>query len=424
NSFMFPSTGRGFTKARVKYNKPLTLDIRLVPSHIDKALRFAYVEPRVKDVGRVVMHPDFRDVMEQFSPGSVSDMITPWLQRAARQTIETPSTGKAGRVGDKFFRALRTNTGLQTMVGNVANTLQQFTGLFLSSVKVNKKNLAAATVRYAMGPMTMSDEVAAHSDMMKTRVMQSAYDMQAQAEDILLNPNKYEQFRDVSIKHGYLLQQITQHTVDVITWAAAYDQAVGEGQNERDAVRAADSAVRMTQGSFNAEDLSRIETGSPFVRAFTQFYTYFNMQANLLGSVGAGTVREKGWSGAMPTFFNMYAMFAFAAIGSELISIAARGIDPDDDEIDVLMQLLVWSQVKTAGNFIPFGGTATNTAIAFGNTKRYDDRMSVGPFVNMLESVGRTVFKYPAQAIRGEDIDERRMWRDIFNSAGMATGLP
>lgn len=424
NSFMFPSTGRGFTKSRVKYNKPLTLDLRLVPSHIDKSLRFAYVEPRVKDVGRVVMSPDFRDVMEQFSPGSVSDMITPWLQRAARQTIETPSTGKAGRVGDKFFRALRTNTGLQTMVGNVANALQQFSGLFLSSVKVNKKNLAAATVRYAMGPMAMSKEVAAHSDMMKTRVMQSAYDMQAQAEDILLNPNKYEQFRDVSIKHGYLLQQITQHTVDVIIWSAAYDQAVGDGQNERDAVRAADSAVRMTQGSFNAEDLSRIETGSPFVRAFTQFYTYFNMQANLLGSVGAGTVREKGWSGAMPTFFNMYAMFAFAAIVSELISIAARGIDPDDDEIDVLMQLLVWSQVKTAGSFIPYGGSIVNGALAFGNKKRYDDRMSVGPFVSMLESMQRTFVTYPAQAIRGEDIDERRMWRDIFNSAGMATGLP
>jgi len=254
--------------------------------------------------------------------------------------------------------------------------------------------------------------------------MQSAYDMQQQAEDILLNPNKYEQFRDVTIKHGYILQQITQHTVDVITWSGAYDQSVGEGLNEKDAVRAADSAVRMTQGSFNAEDLSRVETGMPFVRAFTQFYTYFNMQANLLGSTMVGTVREKGWTGALPTAIRLYAMFAIAAIGSELISMAFRGIDPDDDEMDVMMQLLVFSQIKTAGNFIPGAGTVTNGAIAFSNKKRYDDRMSVGPFVSMMESMQRTVFGYPAQAIRGEDINEQRMMRDIFNTMGMATGLP
>lgn len=51
-----------------------------------------------------------------------------------------------------------------------------------------------------------------------------------------------------------------------------------------EAVRSADAAVRQTQGSFDPESLSNFEAGTPFVRAFTMFYSYFNMQANLLGS--------------------------------------------------------------------------------------------------------------------------------------------
>ena len=48
-------------------------------------------------------------------------------------------------------------------------------------------------------------------------------------------------------------------------------------------MRAADAAVRETQGSLQPEDISRFESGPAFARMFTQFQSYFNMQANLLG---------------------------------------------------------------------------------------------------------------------------------------------
>jgi hypothetical protein len=55
NSFMFPTTGRGFTKGRVdEYTRPLLLNIGYLGSHIDKVLRFTYIEPKVKDVARIV----------------------------------------------------------------------------------------------------------------------------------------------------------------------------------------------------------------------------------------------------------------------------------------------------------------------------------------------------------------------------------
>ena len=192
NSYMFPSTGRGFTKSRVTYNKPLVLDLRLVPSSLDKVLRFSFIEPRVKDVGRVIVNPQFREVLNQFNASAGGDMLVPWLQRTARQTVSTPSTGTAGRALDTVFQAIRRNTGIQMMVANVSNTIQQFTGLALSATKVKPTYLKASLWRYINHPMVTAEEVAAMSEFMASNIGHSAYDMQQQAEDILLNPNAYE----------------------------------------------------------------------------------------------------------------------------------------------------------------------------------------------------------------------------------------
>jgi GGDEF domain-containing protein len=423
NSFMFPSTGRGFTKSRVTYNKPLVLDLRLVPSSLDKVLRFSFIEPRVKDVGRVIVNPALREVLNQFNPSVGGDMLVPWLQRTARQSVSTPSTGTAGRALDTVFQTIRRNTGIQMMVANVSNTIQQFTGLALSATKVKPTHLKSALWKYVNHPMNMAEEVASMSEFMAANIGHSAYDMQQQAEDILLNPNAYEKVKDFSVKNGYILQQITQHTVDVITWSGAYDQAVAEGANERDAVRRADSAVRMTQGTFNAEDVSRLETGSPFVRAFTQFYTYFNMQANLLGSAAVGAIRENGVKGAAPTLLKLYSAFAVAAILSEAITFAARGgKDPDDDELDVALQLLVMSQVRTVTAMIPIVGAGANYVMNLLNDKKYDDRISTAPFLSQMEASLRapvSLYKYAA-----DDGSMKMAVKDTLVAIGMITGLP
>jgi len=420
NSFMFPSAGRGFTKSRVKYNKPLVLDLRLVPAHIDKVLRFTFIEPRVKDIGRVVMTPAFRDVLGQYNSEASGQLIIPWLQRAAQQTTETPGSN---RMADSFWRTIRRNTGLQLMVGNVSNTLQQFTGLFLSATKVKKTDLAASTLRYAMHPMQLTQQARDKSEMMQTRTMQSAYDAIQQAEGMIMNPNLYEKVKDANLKHGYILQQITQHTVDVITWDAAYNQAVAEGADEKIAVRRADSAVRMSQGSFNAEDLSKLETGTPFLRAMTQFFGYFNMQANLLGSQAVGSVRENGWIGALPKLMDLYAAFALASVVSGLIAYGFRGKGDDDDE-SLIWELLFKPQLQTAAAMIPVVGSGVNYMINKSDKNRYNDTMSVSPAVSMfMATLNVPIYAYQA-AFTDTDLNNRMVVRDSLNALGMATGLP
>src|SRR5690606_30276781 len=113
---MFPSTGRGFTKKRVDaYRRPLELNLMLIPSHIDKVLRFTYLEPTIRDVGRIANDRQFREHMRGIDPTAVSEMLIPWLQRTARQTVETPATGEAGRALAAAARGLRKRVALQAM---------------------------------------------------------------------------------------------------------------------------------------------------------------------------------------------------------------------------------------------------------------------------------------------------------------------
>ena len=51
NTYAFPSTGKGSTISRnPNYNRPLILDMRSIPVHIDWAMRFTYIQPAVTDV--------------------------------------------------------------------------------------------------------------------------------------------------------------------------------------------------------------------------------------------------------------------------------------------------------------------------------------------------------------------------------------
>jgi len=144
-----PSTGMGFTKSRVEYNKPLSLDVRLMAKHIDDVLRFANIQPAIKDALRIVNNRGFADKLSRIDPTVVEFMLLPWLNRTARQSTNEPGRNKAV---DKFWRVLRSRTGMAIMFANLRNALQQVTGLFPSALKVSKGALKDSLLTYLASP--------------------------------------------------------------------------------------------------------------------------------------------------------------------------------------------------------------------------------------------------------------------------------
>ena len=428
NSYMFPTTGRGFTKGRVEYNKPLMLDLGFLPSHIDKVMRFTYVEPSIKDVARIVKtNKEFGDAMDKIDPTIRMEMLIPWLQRSATQQLAAPMRGRGGEAINKFFNEVRNRTGMQLMVANITNALQQVTGLSLGAVAVKPKHLRDALWTYTRSPALTMELVGQKSDFMKTRLSNQQFEIAKTIEQMLLNPSKYEKLRDFSQRHGYFMQQGLQNLVDTIVWTGAYNESYEKNASEKQAIRDADSAVRLTQGSFAPEDVSRFETGNAFVRLFTQFYSYFNMQANLLGTEFVKIARNMGISKGKGRLFYTYVFgFMVPAVMAEVIVQGARGFDTgeDDDEYDMYdgMALFFGSQARTFAGMVPIVGPAATAGFNAWNDKPYDDRISTSPTVSVLETVIRTPESvYSAVAEEGS---VKRAARDLLIAIGMITGLP
>jgi PAS domain-containing protein len=428
NSFMFPSTGRGFTKGRVEpYARPLALDLRHVPAHLDAVLRFIHLQPAVRDAGRLVIHRGFRKTLDTFDPAVGGELLMPWLQRAAKQSLDTPAQGWGGRGMDRFWRGLRRRTGMQIMVANVVNALQQVTGLSVSALKVPPRALGRALWRYVRGPAVLTTLITDKSVFMQTRTLTQTIEVQQHIDDLLLNPSTYEQARAFGAKHGYFLSAATQNIVDVITWSGAYDHAVSEGRTEPEAVQQADAAVRLTQGSFNPEDLSAFETGSPMKRAFTMFYSYFGMLSNTLGSEFAVVMREMGLRQGAGRLLYVYSFgFVIPAVLSELLIQAMSGQPWDEDDdgavLDDLLGLFFGAQRRTATAMLPGIGPALNIALNGFNDNWYDDRISVSPAVNAIENAGHA----PAAVYRAitEGTVRRKDVRDVLTLVGLLTGVP
>lgn len=416
---MFPSPAKGFTKARVEYNKPLALDLGLLPQHVDKVLKFTHMLAPVRDVLRLLKEKSLSAKLEAFDPVAVPDLLLPWLNRSARQIIETPAKGNGGKAADAFFRAVRTRTGMGIMIANVSNTLQQFTGWLPSTLKVRKRHLTRALWNYTRHPLQMAEDIATMSTFMATRVTSQVHEAQTQIEQLLLDPTKYEKISDFARKHAYVMQSMTQNIVDLVTWQGAFEQATAEGQEYQEAVRFADATIRETQGSLAPEDVSRFETGGAFIRMFTQFYNYFGAQSNLLTTEfkNAKSITRVGY---------VYIMgIMLPAVVADIIRRSfGEGWDDDDDDgyLDTFLDVFFGSQFRYVTGMLPVAGAlVVNMANRF-NDKPYDDTIVPAPAFSSAAAVAglpRDVYKLVT-----EGKNQKATIRDSATLLTLLSGVP
>ena len=427
-----PSTGTGFMKSRVKYNKALSLDIRLMAKHIDDVIRYSHVQPAVKDVMRILKNRSFADKLTRMDSMAIDEMLAPWLNRAARQI-----TNESGRWKpiDTFWRTVRSRTGISVMIGNITNAMQQLTGLFMSSLKVGPAYLGNALYSYIASPNLSSQEVAALSPFMSNKMENQIFDLQDQMNQLVLNPNKFQKIQKWSSHHGYFLQSAFQNMVDIVTWTATYNEYLAESgvdvsdaKAQREAINRADAAVRLTQGTMNPEGIAAFEVGTPFYKTFVQFTGYFNMLANLNTDEYVKIFRDLGWRGNEGKLAYTFLMgFAAQAIISDAIVRTLRGGWEDDDDdgyLDVFMDWIFGSMARSAVAMVPFGSTAYTALTTAYNSKPYDDRITSSPSVSALESstvgVGKAIINATSKdkEITGQNV------KDVATLISVSTGIP
>lgn len=425
----FPSVPAGFTKERVEsYHRQLHLDLRIVGEHMNQVLRFAHMAPAVRDVRRLLTDKKVHAALERARPGAVAHLITPWLNRAARQTTTTQSLGWEGK---RFWTTARANMGMSIMMGNIANAVQQLTGLSSALARVGGSHLRSAAVMGVTSPNQTRDYAASKSAYMRDRLETEALAQHDNIVQILINPTVYQSARDWTMRHAYFLQQRFDAVLSPIVWTAAYHEAYAKNPqiSEYEAVRIADSVVRTTQGASGPTDIADFEAGTPFAKMFTQFAGYANGQVQLLGAEWANNyARDVGLAQkhARAAFLVMSVFFAPAIVGELIMQLFRGGPDDEDKDgkfiDDWMAQLFGWGLVKYAAGMVPGVGQVVKSGATAFNSKPYDDRIGTAPVIAALEGAAKVPKDIVALA-QGKG-KPSMVIRDVANLVGLLTGLP
>lgn len=424
-AYAFPAAPSGFTKSRVEYNQPLLLDLRALGQHMDKVLLFSHMQGAVTDVRRLLTNKRVSYALDRVDPGAYEGMLIPWLNRAAKQVVETPVVGD--RKLSRFLSAARSRAGMALMFANLSNTFQQITGFSMAAVKVKPGLMLQSTAAFIADPKGVKTTVAEASPYMKDRMLNEVSAMNDAIEEILVNPTLLQQGQAWTQRHAYFMQAAVDNTMSPIIWTAAYNQALQKGENERDAVRFADSVVRQTQGTTLPEDISRFESGPGYARLFTQFVSYFNMMANTNATAVSQIVGEMGLrKGAGRLLYVALAGLLVPIWVAEAIAQAFKG-GPEDDEKDGwlddwLLAVFGLGTIKGMVAQVPIAGQAAQLVVNRFNDNPADDKFSLSPAVSLIESaVSSPASVYKAIADGGS---AQKAVRDVATAATLITGLP
>ena len=416
-----PSTGRDFAHQRVEVNRSLVSNIRERVEHFDEHLRFLHMQKPGRQVWRLLQNKELRDELNRIDPHIIPGIIRPWIKDTLLNRVMKPGVN---RWLDKILVTIRRNVGQLYMMGNVANAAQQATGLVAAGFVAPLRNAKAASAKFVSNPREYVQRVIELSKFMDLRLVEQMGQI-VDDIDVVLKPNLLSRSQHWMSRNAYFLQRLIQSPVDVITWGAVYDHATETGKSQKDAVQEADSAVRRTQGSGLAPDLSAAERAGALGRMLTQFGSIWFVFWNLTLEGQTTPLRIQRFA----------TLTAFMGVGAAAITQALRGGWDDEDADGALMDDVTrWAFGEAVQSGAAIGAPVVGPMLSrmlFDERSR--GRLSFGASMGAIETAGRglrasfqlltdgTVLDSKpdiAREVKGRDI------RDIFTLFGLLLGAP
>lgn len=343
--------------------QPRLLDLNVLGQHLAEAINIIHIQPAIADVARMFSgrNNTMLATLAQVAPYAKQNIVIPALERMSRDSIMAP-TNELIRWAATF---LRKSASMAFLGFNPKNAALQFTGLASAAAEVGFTNIVSHFMDVMRGNGEVEASIEAKSDAMRVRWSNA---MQLMASDLeqMVSPSKLKKAQDVAQRAAFFLQRWAQRKVDAATWSAAYDKAVTElgptmdaGELDAEAVRRADSAVRITQGSKTPLDVPVILSGNALAQLFTQFVDYPNtvLNQNIAAPVGQ-RLAVLMWTLMVPTLAStaIGLTFAFGEIKS-------KGERADDEYWKRLLRHTFGDQVRGAFSLIPVVGGLAGSAM-------------------------------------------------------------
>lgn len=429
SSFAFPTISKGSTMSRIDaYAAPLSLEFNLLSTHLDWTMKYAHLKPTIKDVTKIVLNEEFRSSLASVDENAGKELLVPWLQRAAEQKIVVPSQGDMKFV-DATARFLRTRFSLNVLALSFTNAFQNFGSTIISASKLPAKNIIRSNYQLVKNRAETMKFITESSEFMKSEMDDAARKALGMAEDIIINASASDKIGDKLREYSGILDNATTSFVKSQVWFSSYEYQTELGADHKTAVRLSDDLTRSITSVMNAEDVSRVLTGSETKLFFTQFIGYFNRLLNFRASELAkihksyGLKNAEGMKRALP--FIMLSTFipaAYSAIVSKALAGKLGEDDDGDGYLDEIMSIFFGSAAKESLVGVPYVGQIATYAINKYNKNPMDDKLTLAPSIGLID----LAVSLPAKLIKdaGKDELKKQTVKDALTVVGVISNLP
>jgi hypothetical protein len=402
------TTRRGHTQSRVDSVKgrPIELSFSTLTGHLNQVIHDLSWHEWLIDAGRIVRDRRISDAIRLHHGDNVLAEFKKLLPDIAAGEVAAANWFEAAV---NHVRVGATITGLGF---NLVTSLMQPLGFTQSAVRLGAGWLGKGVISFLGTPSHMSqkvDEVYAKSEMMRLR----GKTMQREINEIR---NKISSRYSVPESMYFYMISKMQQVVDVPTWLGAYEKEMKASGNESRAVSIADQTVLDTQAGGQIKDLARIQRGTPLMKLWTNFYSFFSTTYNIAAERTRQTNFKNPVEVGLLAVDYMLLTVVPATLGA-LIKHALKGDDDDEllrniisENLSYLFGLIIGLRELTFGVQKAFGVNQYSGSYGGPAGLRFLDAMDKlgqqagqgemdAAFWKSLNNVGGMVFHYPAGQI-------------------------
>lgn len=409
-------TDRGATKKRLdEYANPLLLDFdHVLTSHTAKVIKDISHREAAWSIDKLLKADAIRNVLHETIGEDRYNELKSWLATLINDRADT--LHQATGMGAGLMK-LRTNTAIVTMGWKISTMMAQFAGIWPSLDLVDAKHFGRALIEYNVSRTATWAMIAEKSGEMRHRAHQLDRDVK---DALRLMSGKTGLYHDVK-RTAFFLTAWADRQVSAPTWLGAYRQALAEGKNEEDAVRAGDQAVRLSQGAGGAKDMASVQRNNELMKLITMYYTPFSVLYARLRDVGYN-VEQKG-AGYLPmAAARLLALVVLPAVIGDLL--AGRGPDDDEDSVWWAIRKILLYPLATIPVIRDMAGylEAGMIKITGEGEMRYAPTYKLSPVVGGIEKV----LSIPGKLTRANAGDvpvDDALW-DVFEATGYVAGMP
>jgi hypothetical protein len=410
------ATNKGATKKRLeKLNAPVLLDYeQVITSHLSKVIKDISHREAVIGITKILKDQEIKSTLIDRLGEAHYKELNNWMQTLIKDRAD--SLHQASGLGGIFMKT-RTNMAIVTMGWKISTMFAQFAGIGQTLDIVKPRFFSKALIESVNAPRETWAFITQRSGEMRHR----SNTIERDARDALLRMRGEVGVTSQIRRTAFYLTAMADRAISTPTWLGAYKQALADGLNEDDAIRAGDRAVRLSQGAGGAKDLAAVQRNNELMKLITMYYSPFNVLYARLRDIGhQGAMQGIGY---LPKALSrLLALVVIPAVLGEILG--NRGPDDDEDEVWWAARkslLYPLSSVPVIRDFSGHFEAAIINATGEGEMK-YPPNYKLSPIVSAIEKLSRVPGKI-GDAIEGQAEPSDVAW-DVFETSGYITGLP